>query len=154
MGGLEFFIPIAAILTFAVIVSLITRLIATAMHHRTIREAMRSDPTSVPLLVQRLEARQPWADALIGWVFIAFAIGLVLMALFEPNVGDRRETVQAAIVPLVVGVVVLWYVRRARKAAADDMARPPRTARVAREPAAAAAPQARRAPVRRVKSPG
>ena len=70
MGGLEFFIPIAAILTFAVIVSLITRLIATAMHHRTIREAMRSDPTSVPLLVQRCDHRQrhvrPPGDAARG----------------------------------------------------------------------------------------
>ena len=150
----DIFIPMALFGAFVLVVGQLARLGSNLSLNRTLREALRSDPASVPVLAERLDARQPWADALIGWVFIAFAIGLVLMALFEPNVGDRRETVQAAIVPLVVGVVVLWYVRMARKAAADDMARPPRTARVAREPAAAAAPQARRAPVRRVKSPG
>ena len=114
MGGLEFFIPIAAILTFAVIVSLITRLIATAMHHRTIREAMRSDPGSVPLLVQRLEARQPWADAMLGWIFIAFTIGIALLAITDSDPYDRREMLRAAIVPLIIGVTVLAFTYLAR----------------------------------------
>lgn len=109
MRGLEFFIPIAAILTFAVIVSLITRLIATAMHHRTIREAMRSDPGSVPLLVQRLEARQPWADAMLGWIFIAFTVGILLLAITDSDVSDRREMLRAAIVPLIIGITVLAF---------------------------------------------
>ena len=109
MGGLEFFIPIAAIITFAVIVSLITRLIATAMHHRTIREAMRSDPSSVPMLVQRLEARQPWGDAMLGWVFIAFTIGIALLAITDSDPSDRREMLRAAIVPLVIGMTVLAF---------------------------------------------
>ena len=109
MGSLEFFIPIAAILTFAVIVSLITRLIATAMHQRTIREAMRTDPGSVPLLVQRLEARQPWADAMLGWIFIAFTVGIALLAITDSDPSDRREMLRAAIVPLIIGITVLAF---------------------------------------------
>ena len=109
MRGLEVFIPIAAILTFAVIVSLITRLIGTAMHHRTIREAMRSDPGSVPMLIDRLEARQPWADAMLGWIFVAFTAGLALLALTDRDPYDRHEMLRAAIVPLVIGITVLAF---------------------------------------------
>jgi len=109
MRGLEVFIPIAAILTFAVIVSLITRLIATAMHQRTIREAMRTDPGSVPLLVERLEARQPWADAMLGWIFVAFTVAVVLLAVTDSDPIDRREMLRAAIVPLVIGLTVLAF---------------------------------------------
>lgn len=114
MGTLEVFIPIAGIITFAVIISFITRLIATSMHHRTIREAMRSDPTSVPLLVQRLEARQPWADAMLGWIFIAFTIGIVLLAITDSDLSDRREMLRAAIVPLIIGATVLAFTYFAR----------------------------------------
>ena len=109
MGTLEVFIPIAGIITFAVIISFITRLIATSMHHRTIREAMRSDPSSVPMLVQRLEARQPWADAMLGWIFIAFTIGIALLAITDSDVSDRREMLRAAIVPLIIGITVLAF---------------------------------------------
>ncbi|HEY0324519.1 MAG TPA: hypothetical protein VGC46_00900 [Allosphingosinicella sp.] len=109
MGTLEFFIPIAVIITSAVIISLITRLIATSMHHRTIREAMRSDPSSVPLLVQRLEARQPWADAMLGWIFVALTVGIALLAITDSNPYERREMLRAAIVPLIIGVTVLAF---------------------------------------------
>ena len=109
MGTLEIFIPIAGIITFAVIISFITRLIATSMHHRTIREAMRSDPGSVPMLVERLEARQPWADAMLGWIFIAFTVGIVLLAITDNDPYDRREMLRAAIVPLIIGVTVLAF---------------------------------------------
>ena len=115
MGMLEVFIPIAGIITFAVIVSLITRLIATSMHHRTIREAMRSDPGSVPLLIQRLEARQPWADAMLGWIFIAFTVGIALLAVTDSDSFDRREMLRAAIVPLIIGVTVLAFTYLAGK---------------------------------------
>lgn len=119
MGALEFFIPIAVIITSAVIISLITRLIATSMHHRTIREAMRSDPNSVPLLVQRLEARQPWADAMLGWIFIAFTIGIALLAITDSDASDRREMLRAAIVPLIIGITVLAFTHFAGRRNAD-----------------------------------
>ena len=114
MEMVELFVPMSAIITFAVIIGLITRLIATGMHHRTIREAMRSDPGSVPVLVDRLEARQPWADAVLGWIFIAFAVGLALLALTDPDSEDRYEMLRAAIIPLVIGVTVLLFTRLAR----------------------------------------
>ena len=74
-----------------------------------------SDPGSVPLLAERLEARQPWADAVLGWIFVAFAIALALLAVTEPDFEDRREMLRATIVPLVIGVTVLLFTRHARK---------------------------------------
>ena len=71
------------------------------MLNRTIREALRSDPGSVPLLAAKLEARQPWADAVLGWIFLAFAAGLAALALFE-DADQQRQLIQAAVVPLVV----------------------------------------------------
>lgn len=109
MSMVALFVPMTVVITGAVIVSLITRLIATSMHHRTIREAMRSDPGSVPLLVQRLEARQPWGDAMLGWIFVALAVGLTLLGLTDPDADDRREMLRAAIVPLVIGGTVLLF---------------------------------------------
>ncbi len=101
--------PFAVFGSFVLVVGQLTRLFADISLNRTMREALRSDPSSVPLLAERLGARQPWADALIGWIFIAFALGIALISLFE-GPEDRRDMLQAAIVPLVVGVVVLAYV--------------------------------------------
>lgn len=110
----ELLVPLAAIAVFAVIIGLITRLIATGMHHRTIRDALRHDPGSVPMLVERLEARSPWADAMLGWIFIAFAIGVALLALTDPDADERAEMLRATIVPFVIGVTVLLFTRWAR----------------------------------------
>jgi quinol-cytochrome oxidoreductase complex cytochrome b subunit len=114
MGMVDLFVPMTAIICFAVIIGLITRLIATGMHHRTIREAMRSDPSSVPLLTERLEARQPWADAVLGWIFVAFAAGIALLALTEPDPDQQTDMLRATIIPLVIGVTVLVFVRMSR----------------------------------------
>ena len=108
--AMEVFVPLAAFVMIVVSLSLITRLIATAMLNRTIREAIRSDPGSVPLLAGKLEQRQPWADELLGWIMLAFSAAIVLLALFEDAL-DRREMLQAAIVPAVIGVTVLLYCR-------------------------------------------
>lgn len=110
----ELFAPLGAFFMLTVVVGMITRLIATGMLNKTIREAMRSDPGSVPLLAGKLEARQPWADALLGWIFLAFAIGLIGLSLFE-DADQRREMLQAAIVPIVIGLTVLLYVRMAAR---------------------------------------
>ena len=112
----ELFVPLGVFAMVTVSVGLVTRLIATGMLNKTIREALRSDPGSVPLLAQRLEARQPWADALLGWLFLAFAATLVGLALFEQRGDDQREQFQAAVIPAVLGIVTLLYVRFARPA--------------------------------------
>jgi hypothetical protein len=115
--GLEIFAPLGAFFMIAVVVALITRLIATAMLNKTIREALRSHPESVPLLVAKLEARQPWADSLLGWIFLAFSVAIVGLALFEEPYA-RTRMLQAAVVPVVVGLTVLLYVRIAAPKAA------------------------------------
>lgn len=113
---MEVFIPLGLFAMITVSVALVCRLIATASLNKTIREALRSDPGSVPVLTGRLEARQPWADALLGWIFLAFAVAIGALALFEE--GERqREMLQAAVVPAVVGLTVLIYVRIAGRAA-------------------------------------
>jgi hypothetical protein len=107
-------VPLGLFFMITVSVALLTRLIATGMLNKTIREALRSDPGSVPILADKLEARQPWADALLGWIFLAFAAALVGLALFEVG-RDREETLQAAVIPVVVGITVLIYVHFARR---------------------------------------
>jgi hypothetical protein len=109
MRGAEILIPIALFMAMTLAVALITRVIATGMLNKTIREALRSDPGSVPVLTSKLEARQPWADAMLGWVFLALAVVLAGFALFE-EAPERVEMLKAAVVPLVLGVTVLLYV--------------------------------------------
>jgi hypothetical protein len=113
----ELFAPLGAFFMITVVAALVTRLIATGMLNRTIREALRSDPGSVPLLAEKLEARQPWADALLGWIFLAFAAAMVALGLFEDG-EDRMRIFQAAVVPVAIGLTVLLYVRIAGRRAA------------------------------------
>jgi quinol-cytochrome oxidoreductase complex cytochrome b subunit len=114
MGMVELFVPMAAFTMVAVVVSFITRLIATAILNKTIREAIRSDPASVPLLAERLEARQPWADSLLGWIFLAFALALLILGVLERDPDEQSEMYRAAVIPIIVGATVLLYTRFAR----------------------------------------
>ena len=115
MGMVELFVPMAAFIMTAVIVGLITRLIATASLNRTIREAMRSDPGSVPLLAERLDRHPPWGDALLGWVFLALAIAMVALGLTEEDPEQRQDMLRSTIIPFVVGLSVLIYARYAAR---------------------------------------
>lgn len=110
MEMVQLFVPMAAFVMIVVSISLVTRLIATAMLNRTIRDALKTDPGSVPLLADKLEQRQPWADELLGWILLAFAAAIVLLGLFEDS-DDRYEMFRAAVVPVVVGLVVILYCR-------------------------------------------
>lgn len=112
----EILVPLGVMGWVAVMVGMVTRLFANLSLNRTLREALHSNPDSVPVLAERLDARQPWADELIGWIFVAFAVGLVLMGMFE-NPDHRREILQTAIVPAVAGIVVLAFVRWAKQPA-------------------------------------
>ena len=109
MGVVDLLVPLGLFFMITVSLALLTRLMATGMLNRTIREALRTDPGSVPLLAAKLEARQPWADALLGWIFLAFAAALAGLGLFEEGPA-RQEIFKAAVVPVVVGVTVLLYV--------------------------------------------
>ncbi|MFA9199693.1 MAG: hypothetical protein ACEQR8_00695 [Cypionkella sp.] len=111
----ELFVPLGGMAMLAVIVALVTRLIGTGLLHGTIRRALRDNPDAVPRLVEQLDRSQPWADALLGWIFIAFAVALVVLGLTEPDGDDRSELLRAALLPAIVGVFVLAFVRFARK---------------------------------------
>lgn len=115
----QLFVPMAVFIMTAVVVSLITRLIATVSLNRTIREAMRSDPGSVPVLAGHLDRHPPWGDALLGWIFLAFAVGLALLGLTEEDPGERQQMLRSVIIPVVVGVTVLVYARYAARKAID-----------------------------------
>ena len=113
MSAVDMMVPLGLFFMITVSVALLTRLIATGMLNKTIREALRSDPGSVPLLASKLEARQPWADALLGWIFLAFAAALLGLARFRDG-EEQRQMLEATVIPVVVGVAVLLYVRFAR----------------------------------------
>lgn len=119
----ELLVPLGLFGAMVLVVGQLARLASNISLNRTLREALRSHPPSVAALAERLDARQPWADALAGWMFIAFAIGLVLMGLFE-EVDERREIFRAAIVPLVVGVTVILYVRQVKRELVGDGSSP------------------------------
>ena len=123
---MDIIVPLGLFFAFVLVVEQLARLASNISLNRTLREALRSDPASVPVLADRLDSRQPWADALVGWIFIAFAVGLVLMGALEP--GEKRRVLQAALVPAIIGVTVLLYVRQAKKALvaeAQAAAKPP-----------------------------
>ena len=124
MGIVELFVPMAAFVMFAVIASLITRLIAAASLNRTIREAMRNHPESVPLLVDRLGHNSPWGDALLGWVFLALAVAMALLGLTEDDAEARTEILRATIIPVVVGVAVLPYARFSARGTVSNRGEP------------------------------
>jgi hypothetical protein len=111
------FVPLGLFAMLTISVALVCRLIATASLNKTIREALRSDPGSVPVLAAGLEARQPWADALLGWIFLALAAAIAGLSAFEEGY-ERREMLQAAVIPVVIGVTILVYVRVAERRAA------------------------------------
>ena len=140
-------VPIALFASLVLVAGQVTRLLSNISLNRSLREALRAHPPSVPLLADKLDSRQPWADALIGWIFLAFAFGLALVALLETG-DERREILQAAIVPLTVGLVVLAFVRWAKSAAEGHGTRaaPPLAPVAPVPPAAPAAPRPPRRP--------
>jgi hypothetical protein len=113
MQPFEMFIPLGLFFMITVSVALLTRLIATAMLNRTIREGLRGNSPHVPQLIDKLEARQPWADALLGWISLAFAAALIGLGLFD-DPEDRTEYFRAAVIPIVIGLTVLAYVQLVR----------------------------------------
>ena len=110
----EVLMPFAVFGSAVLMVGLVTRLFSDLSLNRTLREALRAHPNSVPILAAKLGTRQPWADALIGWIFIALAAGIALTSLFESG-DERREMLQASIVPLIIGLVVLAFVAKMQR---------------------------------------
>jgi hypothetical protein len=120
MMYVELFVPMAVFVMIVAVASLLCRLISQGMLHKTIREAIRSEPASVPDLVHRLDRHAPWGDALLGWLFLALALGLALFAVTEPDPERSFELLRATIVPIVAGVTVLVYARLRARSVADE----------------------------------
>ncbi len=114
---LALLVPLGAFVAFVLIIGQVTRLLSDISLNRTLRDALRNNPDSVPLLAERLGVRQPAADGLLGWLLIALAVGLALISLFEAA-DDRQDMLQMAIVPAVMGVTALAYLHGARRDAA------------------------------------
>lgn len=112
--ALEILAPLGAFALFAFMVHSLCRMFGTISLNRTLREALKSSPESVEALAAKLEARQPLADGLLGWISLALAAGMLLLGMFE-DAHERREIMQAAIVPALIGIVVLAYLRYARR---------------------------------------
>jgi len=110
----ELLVPLGVLGWMVVMVGMIARLFSNISLNRTIREALRSNPESVPILVERLDRRAPWENELIGWVFVAFAVGIVLIGVLE-GPPRLREALEVAIIPGLAGVVVLGFVRFSRR---------------------------------------
>ena len=110
----DILVPLGVIGWMTVMVGMIVRLFSNISLNRTMREALRSSPESVPMLAERLDARQPWENELIGWVFIAFAVGILLMGMLERST-DWRQTLGVAIIPGLAGIVVLLFVQLSKR---------------------------------------
>ena len=120
MRMVEIFVPMAGMLMLVAMLALVTRVVAAVSLNRTIREALRTDPGSVPILAERLEARPLWGDYLLGWIFIAFTVALILLALTDRDADVRADMLRSAIVPAIVGITVLGYAWFSSKRAASD----------------------------------
>src|SRR5688572_21889939 len=99
-------LPIAVLAMFLVFVDQIRRLISHAIINGTIRQALRSDPASVPLLVTKLENGRHLPGKVIGWVMIAGASALALAAMFEAA-AERQDAFQIAGIAAIVGAFTL-----------------------------------------------
>lgn len=121
MNMVTLFVPIAGMVMIVAMTALVARLVASVSLNRTIREALRSDPGSVPLLADRLGRYPPWGDALLGVIFLALAAAMILLGLTEEDQDESYEILRGAILPAVVGVTVLLYTRFAARRAVSGV---------------------------------
>ena len=114
----EILVPLGALAMLAAMVGMLTGVIVTGMHHRTIREALTTHPESAPALIASLNARAPWAEPPLGWVLLTLAATIAILSLFE-DAETQRQMLKVAVVPAVLGVVTLAYLRFARPRVVD-----------------------------------
>jgi len=104
----ELVLPIAVLGMLLLFVDQVRRLVSHAILNRTIRRAMETDSSSVPLLIAKLEPRRRWPDALAGWIMFLAGAALASSAIFETGT-EQSETLQIAAVGIILGVGVLAY---------------------------------------------
>ncbi|MCU6454729.1 hypothetical protein LPN01_11640 [Sphingomonas sp. A2-49] len=97
------------------IVAQVRRLIAHAILNRTIRKALVVDPLSARLLIEKIEPRPRWPDALAGWIAVLAGVAIGVAGVLSAA-AERAEALQLAAVSLALGVAILsyaWWVERA-----------------------------------------
>ena len=103
-------LPIAIIVIMGVILLAIIRLFETMVVGRLIKAAMRDNPDSVPLLLEKIGTRRPLSDALAGWMLIGLAVAMLVYAGMMS--GDEQvEFAKAAIFPAILGATIIAYLR-------------------------------------------
>jgi hypothetical protein len=110
----EVVVPIGVLWILLLVVDQVRRLIAHAILNKTIRKAMDADPTSVPLLIAKIETRPRWATGLAGWILLVAGVALAAMTPFA-SVAGRTDAWQLAVLSGTVGLGILayaWWVAR------------------------------------------
>lgn len=105
----DILVPLGALTIVLLLVAQVRSLIEQAMLNRTIRKAMEIDPASVPVLADKLGARQV-PDALLGWITLFAGVGLGVAALFA-EVDERGEIIQVAVIAVAIGAGILAFAR-------------------------------------------
>ena len=105
----EFFTFGVLATAIVLIVGHLTRLWRTAIHHRTLRDAISRDSDSIkPLLSEGLEPPAPRPDdGRNALLLIALALALVAFGLIQGDPDDIRNLAGGAVFPGFVGIALL-----------------------------------------------
>lgn len=109
------FVMAALFGTVVLVADQIRRLFAHVTINRTIRQAMEKDPSCIPLLVEKLESRQPVPIGLIGWVVVVFGLVMALLVGVGQDQAAGREAWAVTGGTLVIGLAIIgfdWWNRR------------------------------------------
>jgi len=112
---LDAVVPLGTLAIILMFVAQVRRLISHAILNRTIRKALEIDPSSARLLIEKLNPRPRWPDALAGWIMVVAGLALAAAAIFAAA-PERTGALQLAAISVVVGGGILfyaWWVERA-----------------------------------------
>jgi hypothetical protein len=106
----DLLMPILVFGLMTIIILAFIRLLETMVLGGLIKAALRDHPESVPTLLAKVGERRPQIEEIYGWMLLALALGLVAYAA---SGGGREpaETARIAIIPAIIGVVVIGYRR-------------------------------------------
>ena len=115
LSMLDAVVPLGTLALILMFVAQVRRLISHAILNRTIRKALEIDPPSARLLIEKLDPRPRWPDALAGWIMVVAGLSLAAAAIFAVA-AERTGALQLAAISVVVGGGILsyaWWVERA-----------------------------------------
>jgi uncharacterized protein YneF (UPF0154 family) len=107
-------IPLGVFAAFVAIVALFTGLAGLWVVNRTMREALKTNPDSLPLLTGQMQQRRPWNLEIWGLVGMATGAALaVAAAIGAPEA--RTLLLQTSLLPGFIGAALFgqrWLPRR------------------------------------------